>query len=822
MKGLLRYVLPALAALGIACGEKKQDFPNGFYITPDSSDIVREERGDLEIFYAKDRLLVKPRSGTERGEIDQLASELSGEVTGYVENLNWYELRVPDARDALEEVKGHRAVRRAELNYAGRADGGGRLDIERGSIKGFAEGFYRIQVPEAYELLEGEDLSEPRVAVLDVGFDLEHPELESRYWRGVGFGDGGTNPTYSDLPGWFETAGHGTAVAGIIAAENNGRGLNGMAHQVKILPVKTVSSSTLGLAAKVADIWFRDNHSFSFKVAAGIAYAAQQGAKTINLSQGWYAEEPSAILEDAVEYAKEQGALIFASAGNDNTDARYHYPSALEDVISVGATTLDDRRADFSNYSLDDDRDVLVVAAPGHRITVVLAGEHGELALDRGSGTSYAAPFVAGLDALLLSADSSLGRRERLRIIRESADRIAVEYPGDDIPPETGRREWRRINAYEAMRRVVGGKVRDDGREGESEAESEAESEVEHDVWVSTSTEGAPEGRRRHTAVWTGSEMIVWGGFNGATNQVITGGRYDPVTDIWENLTMNGAPSRREGHSAVWTGSEMLVYGGLTNGSYSTTGGRFDPSSNQWNRISTSRAPPAYFHSSIWTGSEMIVWGSYQRVTEGRNTGGRYNPIMDYWSPTATEGAPSARFNHTAVWTGIDMIIWGGLTNGDAINTGGRYNPILNRWDVVSTAGSSRRSQHTAVWSGSEMIVWGGFDEDWLHSGSRYNSTTDSWAPVTTREAPSISYTHTAIWDGSEMILWGGLAGTGETPINNGWIYNPTLNNWSIISMVNSPSGRFNHTAIWTGSEMIIWGGSDGEDALNTGGRYRP
>ena len=81
------------------------------------------------------------------------------------------------------------------------------------------------------------------------------------------------------------------------------------------------------------------------------------------------------------------------------------------------------------------------------------------------------------------------------------------------------------------------------------------------DTWTATSTTSAPDGRYLHTAVWTGSEMIVWGGFNGSSN-VNTGGRYNPSTDSWRATSTTNAPAGRIGHTAVWTGSEMIVWGG--------------------------------------------------------------------------------------------------------------------------------------------------------------------------------------------------------------------------------------------------------------------
>jgi hypothetical protein len=141
------------------------------------------------------------------------------------------------------------------------------------------------------------------------------------------------------------------------------------------------------------------------------------------------------------------------------------------------------------------------------------------------------------------------------------------------------------------------------------------------DSWTATSTTNTPAGRYWHTAVWTGSEMIVWGGYDGERADLNTGGRYNPRTNSWMATTMTNAPEAREFPAAVWTGSEMIV----------------------------------------WGGSDL-------------NTGGRYNPSIDSWTATSTTNTPAGRYWHTAVWTGTEMIVWGGGDNfGDFVNTGGRY-----------------------------------------------------------------------------------------------------------------------------------------------------
>jgi N-acetylneuraminic acid mutarotase len=174
-----------------------------------------------------------------------------------------------------------------------------------------------------------------------------------------------------------------------------------------------------------------------------------------------------------------------------------------------------------------------------------------------------------------------------------------------------------------------------------------------------TSTTYVPSGRDFHTAVWTGTEMIVWGGYNNG-NDLNTGGRYDPTTDGWTATSIVNAPTGRESHTAVWTGNEMIVWGGLGCGSNCrlNTGARYNPTMDSWTATSAANAPSARWdHTALWTGSEMIIWGGTDQ-TNYLHTGGRYNPSTDSWTPTGLANVPPGRYHHTAVWTGSEMIVW--------------------------------------------------------------------------------------------------------------------------------------------------------------------
>ncbi len=358
--------------------------------------------------------------------------------------------------------------------------------------------------------------------------------------------------------------------------------------------------------------------------------------------------------------------------------------------------------------------------------------------------------------------------------------------------------------------------------------EMSAWAECTDDTWAATTIISAPDARWGHTAVWTGSEMIVWGGYG--TDYLNTGGRYDPATDNWTTTSTTNVPTARWRHTAVWTGSEIIVWGGYGGGNNElNTGGRYNPTVDAWTATSTTNAPFARIsHTAVWTGSEVIVWGGYGCGGNCTlNTGGKYNPSTDSWAATTTTNAPQARWYHAAIWTGSEMVVWGGTNGTNYLHTGGKYNPSADTWTATGTLNFPLgRIAHTAVWTGSEMIVWGGVDETFndTNTGGKYNPTDDSWAATSTTSAPSPRDSHTAVWTGSEMIVWGGDFCCPGIDFNNGGRYNTVTDDWTATSTADAPHPRDSHTAVWTGSEMITWGGGyfvgSNFIVLNTGGRY--
>ena len=321
------------------------------------------------------------------------------------------------------------------------------------------------------------------------------------------------------------------------------------------------------------------------------------------------------------------------------------------------------------------------------------------------------------------------------------------------------------------------------------------------DTWTLVASNGAPAQRESHVAVWTGTEMVVWGGRGD-----LSGGRYDPVTDIWRPMSTAGAPGPRWSASVVWTGTRMIVWGGYGGSGVENTGGLYDPAGDAWTPMAPAPLAPRADHAAAWTGARMFVWGGYNGfIGEMYGDGARYDPATNSWSPVAGANAPNARFYHSAVWTGSQVIVWGGLNYPTYDLSGGRYDPVADAWTPTSLVDApSLRWMQAAVWTGTEMVVQGGTPA--VVAGGRYNPATDTWRPASPVNAANNGQGITAVWTGTEMIVWGGLDDDFVFHYDGGR-YDPATDVWHRTGTMNVPTARGLHAAVWTGSEMIVWGG---------------
>jgi len=273
-----------------------------------------------------------------------------------------------------------------------------------------------IKAPAAWARATGSD--EVIIAVIDSGVAGNHEDLAGKVMPGYNFVDN-TDNAYDDH-------GHGTFSASIAAANtDNGVGIAGVCWHARIMPIKTMASSGYG--------------SYS-NIAAGIVYAAENGAHVINLSVG--GRNPNPILEDACKFAYERGAVIVCSAGNYS--ANVHYPAAYEYCLAVAATGAEDQHAPFSNTGPEVD-----VAAPGYfvwgaRFSPSEPDNLGSYRWD--SGTSFACPYAAGAAALLISYKPFLTNAQVMSLMKYTADDVnQEEHPGFDEVLGYGRLNLRTL-----------------------------------------------------------------------------------------------------------------------------------------------------------------------------------------------------------------------------------------------------------------------------------------------------------------------------------------------------------------------------------------
>jgi hypothetical protein len=278
------------------------------------------------------------------------------------------------------------------------------------------------------------------VAVIDTGVDGTHPDLVGQLWmnRGEIAGNGiddDRNGYTDDVRGWDFVDGdnnpmdggeHGTHVAGTIAAKNDGRGVTGVAYGAKIMPIRVLG----------------ENGGTGEWISRGIRYAVDNGAQVLNLSLG--SASPNQLILDAVRYASQKGAIVVMAAGNDSK-AQPGYPAAIatEVGIAVGAIDRNLNMGSFSNLA-GSNAAMRYVVAPGVDVYSTVPGGR----YDTFDGTSMAAPHVAGVVALMLSANPNLTPVQVRQILTETA------FRGDGQQAAVMTRSW---DAGVVERRVAPG-----------------------------------------------------------------------------------------------------------------------------------------------------------------------------------------------------------------------------------------------------------------------------------------------------------------------------------------------------------------------------
>jgi len=341
---------------------------------------------------------------------------------------------------------------------------------------------------------------------------------------------------------------------------------------------------------------------------------------------------------------------------------------------------------------------------------------------------------------------------------------------------------------------------------------------------------GPLEGRHSHSVVWTGKEMIVWGGAGRAGNAAIyleDGAAYDPAADRWRKLP--GSPlGPRADHVAAWTGTEMLVWGGnpgkptaFGNNEF-IDGAAYDPATDKWRPMAKFPLSARFSARAVWTGRVLVVWGG-ARAEDGEDAppladGAAYDPARDRWSvlpdsPLAGRLSPLA-----AAVDGGALISWG--FNGEPGQSldGARFDPGPSTWTPVAPVPPTQTgwcfdlAGCVGIDIGSRVVFAG--------EGLVYDTNADRWAVVARSPFADPFLDGKALaWTGSRVVLWGGGRYRGEVDAPPrevardpaGVAYDPVADRWAPLPPAPIAS-RARTRAVWTGAEFVVWGGEGTEN----------
>lgn len=393
MKGNYRSVLSAIACITAVIGMS-------------ASPIQARAAAKAEV-----QLLVKPKVSMSEAALHALLSAQGAREHDTLPALDVRIIRVPeDAADKLLQALGkHKDIEYAEPDHVAQA-------IASSNDPQFAGGnqwsLAKIEAPLAWDTTVGS--SGVVIAVIDSGVSAGHPDLNGKVLAGYDFFNNDADAS--------DDNGHGTAVAGIAAAAtNNGIGMAGISWNSPILPVKVLGADGSGSYSAIAN---------------GITWAADRGARVINLSLG--GTSSSRTLQSAVDYAWNRNCLLIAAAGNNGNSTAF-YPAACRNVVAVSATDSSDGRPSWSNYGTYVD-----VSAPGVSVLTL----YGANSYASWNGTSFASPVAAGVVSLMAAANPSLSNAGVVDALLKNSDDIGTA--GYDVYYGYGR-----VNARKAVAAVV-------------------------------------------------------------------------------------------------------------------------------------------------------------------------------------------------------------------------------------------------------------------------------------------------------------------------------------------------------------------------------
>jgi hypothetical protein len=324
------------------------------------------------------------------------------------------------------------------------------------------------------------------------------------------------------------------------------------------------------------------------------------------------------------------------------------------------------------------------------------------------------------------------------------------------------------------------------------------------------------EGRIFPSAVWTGGEVIVFGG-----GKSVDGGEcfgdgavYSILKNAWELLPPSGLSGGcRKSHSAVWTGTEMIVFGGQESGSFHGDGAIYDAYAKRWNALAASPLEARSGHAATWTGTSMLVWGGAGADSTRFADGALFNPSTHEW--TMLPPAPLAgRTFPTVAWTETHVVIWGGIgVSGTQLDDGALYDPITSAWQPLPASATAARFLPTAGLADNRLYLFGGLDDPPRSDGAILSlGALPSWSPL---PAPPPSLFEAASlpagWVHSDRLyVWSGAVadGTSVKFQSAGASFDRSTGTWSALNSAGAPTARMAPVSLWAGTLAFVWSGA--------------
>lgn len=300
---------------------------------------------------------------------------------------------------------------------------------------------------------------------------------------------------------------------------------------------------------------------------------------------------------------------------------------------------------------------------------------------------------------------------------------------------------------------------------------------------------GPLRGRQGNIAVWTGHEIIYWGGDR--PGRAPEGAAYDPKADRWRRISRSVLTNRTDA-GAVWTGREVVVFGGVNGGGRQSDGATYDPDNDRWRPITQSPLSGRIPLAAAWTGTEAIFVGSRgYGLYDGLQDAAAYDPATDTWR--SLPALPIQINEGSSVWTGSELIVYGkfldrqrGVHGPDGRARGAALDPVAGHWRDMPPAPLSGQSI-TLAWNGSETIGW-----DHNRYAAAYDRLSNAW--LTLPDLPL---------EGRDCLPRGTSAGTIVFATQCGQAAMFDRDRW-VWEEVEVPATAVD-PPVWTGQGLVLW-----------------